>query len=65
MRNCPSGDFYMLGPNGLPVKKHETSQEWQKPRDGPTADQPLNKVRIVPGVPGVTPNRSIRCLSGA
>ncbi len=33
MRDCPSGDFYTVGPNGLPVKKCEASQEKQKPRD--------------------------------
>ncbi len=27
MRDCPSLDFYMVGPNGLPVKKCEVSQE--------------------------------------
>ncbi len=42
MRDCPSSDFYMVGPNSLPVKKCETSQERQKPRDGPATDQPLN-----------------------
>ncbi len=41
MRDCPSSDFYMVGPNGLPVKS-EKWQEWQKPKDGPVADQPLN-----------------------
>ncbi len=30
MRDCPSGDFYTVGPNGLPVKKCEASQEKQK-----------------------------------
>ncbi len=42
MGDCPSGDFYTVGPNGLPVKNREASQERQKPRDDPTADQPLN-----------------------
>ena len=42
MRDCPSGDFYTMGPNGLPVKKREASQERQKPRDTPDADKPLN-----------------------
>ncbi len=36
MWDCVSSDFYTVGPNGLPVKKRETSQERQKPRDGPT-----------------------------
>ncbi len=42
MRECPSGVFYAVGPNGLPVKKHEASQEKQKPRDTPETDKPLN-----------------------
>ncbi len=42
MRDWPSGDFYTVGPNGLPVKKHEASQERQKPCDTPDADKPLN-----------------------
>ena len=42
MRDCLSGDFYTVGPNGLPVKKHEASQEKQKPRDTPDTDKPLN-----------------------
>ncbi len=42
MRDCPSGDFYTVGPNGLPVKKHEASQEKQKPRETPETDKPLN-----------------------
>ena len=42
MRDCPSGDFNAVGPNGLPIKKREASQERQKPKDGPVADQPLN-----------------------
>ncbi len=35
MRDCPSSDFYAVGPNGMPVKKCEMSQERHKPRDGP------------------------------
>ncbi len=31
MRDCPSSDFYTVGPTGLGVKKRETSQERQKP----------------------------------
>ncbi len=42
MRDCPSLDFYTVGPNGLPVKKGDVSQERQKPRDTPVADPPLN-----------------------
>ncbi len=42
MRDCPSGDFYTVGPNGLPVKKRESSQEKQKPRETTEADKPLN-----------------------
>ncbi len=42
MRDCPSLDFYTVGPNGLPVKKHDVSQERQKPRDAPVTDRPLN-----------------------
>ncbi len=42
MRDCPSGDFYAVGPNGLPVKKREASQEKQKPRDTPETDKTLN-----------------------
>ncbi len=42
MRDCPSGDFYAVGPNGLPVKKREASQEKQKPHDTPDTDKPLN-----------------------
>ncbi len=42
MRDCPSGDFYNVGPNGLPVKRHEASQKKQKPRETPEADKPLN-----------------------
>ncbi len=42
MRDCPSGDFYTVGPNGLPVKKREASQEKQKPRETPETDKPLN-----------------------
>ncbi len=42
MRDCSSGDFYAVGPNGLPVKKCEASQEKQKPRDTPDTDKPLN-----------------------
>ncbi len=42
MRDCPSGDFYTVGPNGLPVKKREASHEKQQPRDTPNADKPLN-----------------------
>ncbi len=42
MRDCPSGDFYAVGPNGLPVKKREVSQEKQKPRETTEADKPLN-----------------------
>ncbi len=42
MRHCPSLDFYTVGPNGLPVKKRDVSQERQKPRDTPAADPPLN-----------------------
>ncbi len=42
MRDCPSLDFYMVGPNGLPVKKRDTSQEQQKPRGTPATDPPLN-----------------------
>ncbi len=42
MRDCPSLDFYTVGPNGLPVKKRDASQEQQKPMDTPAADPPLN-----------------------
>ncbi len=42
MRDCPSLDFYTVGPNRLRVKKRDVSQERQKPRDIPTADLPLN-----------------------
>ncbi len=42
MRDCLSGDFYAVGPNGLPVKKHEAYQEKQKPSDRPDTDKPLN-----------------------
>ena len=42
MRDCPSGDFYNVGPNGLPVKKREASQEKQKPRETSETDKPLN-----------------------
>ncbi len=42
MRDCPSGDFYIEGPNDLPVKNLEMSQEHQKARDSPDADKPLN-----------------------
>ncbi len=42
MRDCPSGDFYAMGPNGLPVKKREASQEKQKPRETTERDKPLN-----------------------
>ncbi len=47
MRDCPSNDFYTVGPNGLPVKKRDMSQERQKPKDGPVADQPLNGARVM------------------
>ncbi len=40
MRDCPSADFYTMGPNGLPVKKRDASQEKQKPRETPDADKP-------------------------
>ncbi len=33
MRDCPSLDFYTVGPNGLPVKRRDVFQERQKPRD--------------------------------
>ncbi len=42
MRDCPSLDFYTVGPNLLPLKKRDVSQEKQKPRDAPAADPPLN-----------------------
>ncbi len=42
MRDCQSGDFYAVVPNGLPVKKREASQEKQKPRNKPETDKPLN-----------------------
>ncbi len=42
MRDCLSGDFYTVGPNGLPVKKREASQQTQKPSNTPDADKPLN-----------------------
>ncbi len=42
MRDCPSGDFYTVGPNGLPIKKREASQEKQKPCETPETDEPLN-----------------------
>ncbi len=42
MKDCPSGDFYTVGPNGLPVKKREASHEKQKPRKTPETDKPLN-----------------------
>ncbi len=44
MRDCPSNDFYMVEPNGLPVKKRDMSQERQKPKDGPVAEQPVFKL---------------------
>ncbi len=65
MRDCTSGDFYTVGPNGLPVKKREASQEWQKPRDGPAADQLLNWSRVAPGALCMNPHRGIYRLSGA
>ncbi len=40
MRDCPSGDFYTVGPNSLPVKKCDTSQEWQG-RAGSSGCDPL------------------------
>ncbi len=42
MRDCPSWDFYTVAPNGLPVKKRETSQDHEKAWDSPDADKPLN-----------------------
>ncbi len=42
MRDYQSGDFYNVGPNGLPVKRREASQEKQKPRETPETDKPLN-----------------------
>ncbi len=42
MRDCPSGDFYTVGPNSLPIKTREASQEKQKPREMPETDKPLN-----------------------
>ncbi len=42
MRDWPSGDFYNVGPNGLPVKRREASEEKQKPRETPETDKPLN-----------------------
>ncbi len=42
MRDCQSGDFYTVGPNGLPAKKREASQEKQKPCETPETDKPLN-----------------------
>ncbi len=42
MRDCPCGDFYNVGPNGLPVKRREASQEKQKPCETPETDKPLN-----------------------
>ena len=42
MHDFPSLHFYTVGPNGLPVKKRDVSQEQQKPRDTPAADPPLN-----------------------
>ena len=51
MRDCPSNDFYTVGPNGLPVKKRDMSQERQKPKDSPVAYQPLNRARVVSKAP--------------
>ncbi len=45
MRYCPSNDFDTVGPNGLPVKTRDLSQERQKPEDSPVADQPLTCVK--------------------
>ncbi len=42
MRECPSNDFYVVGPNGLPVKKREVSQERPKRSDSPAKDKTLN-----------------------
>ncbi len=42
MRDCPSNDFYVVGPNGLPTKKWEMSQERTKTLDGPATEQTLN-----------------------
>ncbi len=42
MRDCQSGEFYTVGPNGLPVKKREASQEKQKPCDTLKTDKTLN-----------------------
>ncbi len=39
MRDCLSNDFYIVAPNGLPIKKREASQERPKTRDGSSAEQ--------------------------
>ena len=42
MRDYPTTDFYIVGANGLPVKKPEASQEKQSTRDRPAYSQTLN-----------------------
>ncbi len=42
MRDCPSGDFYVMGLNGLSVKKREASQESPKSSDSPATNKTLN-----------------------
>ncbi len=42
MRDCPSGDFYVVGPNGLLIKKRRSLQERSKTSDSPTTEKTLN-----------------------
>ncbi len=42
MRACPSSDYYVVGPNGLPLKKREASQERSKNSDRPLQEKALN-----------------------
>ncbi len=57
-KDCPSQDFYKIGPNGLPIwvrdRLRGSSTERKKPEEKKPSTKALNEVRVVPGALGVT-----------
>ncbi len=71
-RECPSQDFYKIGPNGLPIWVREPSQnssaERYKPEEKKPFHQGFNLGKGRPKSPGVTLrreksllNRTLKC----
>ncbi len=57
-KDCPSQDFYKIGPNGLPIRvrdqSHGSSTERKKSEEKKPSTKALNQVRVAPGALGVT-----------